>query len=208
MITFTEKAAAELSSRVRHGLERRCVRRQRRRPSANGSTRRSATLNQRAHRDDPRVRRRAAARAAGRGGLDPGFEVLDDLPAQLEFETAYDEWLTREMAADPPPAALVDALNLDLDFGLVREAAEKLHGYRDLLPLPAYGGEPADGRAGRSHRCGSGRRARPIEPAPGTGDQAHVSLLEVCRMLDDFEICGRSAGCSLRRAIATASVRY
>ncbi len=138
VITFTEKAAAELAARVRRGLER-------------------------AH-DDPAVsddeRERIAASIRGLNAahietihafaaallrerpvearLDPGFEVLADLPAQLSFESAYDDWITEQMAIEPPPPALVAALNLGLRYNLVREAAERLNDHRDALPLPPY----------------------------------------------------------------------
>ena len=65
MITFTEKAAAELSTRVRDALERRAA--------ASDGAERERVLAAGArpvplpHRDDPQLRHRAAARAAGRG---------------------------------------------------------------------------------------------------------------------------------------------
>jgi ATP-dependent helicase/nuclease subunit A len=46
---------------------------------------------------------------------------------------------------------------------------------------------------------------RGLEPLPETGDQAHASLLEVCRMLDDFETL-RDDPRALRRTVATATV--
>jgi len=204
VITFTEKAAAELSARVRQGLHAASVH------AADEASRERfeaalRALNQ-AHIET--IHAFAASLLRERpieAGLAPGFEVLTDLPAQLEFETAYDEWLTREMAADPPPAALVDALNLDLDFGLVREAAEKLHAYRDLLPLPEYGGDRADVRALVDGIAAELADVRGLAPRQGTADQAYASMLEVCRMLDDFETL-RDDPKALRRAIATAEV--
>jgi ATP-dependent helicase/nuclease subunit A len=94
VITFTEKAAAELSARVRQGLD---------------AALRDETDTATCQRLDDAIRglnhahiETIHAFAAGllrerpvEANLDPGFEVLTDLPAQLDFETAYDEWLTR-----------------------------------------------------------------------------------------------------------------
>ena len=137
VITFTEKAAAELSARVRRALER---------------ARTSATDAEEAQRLDDALRGLNAAHietihafAASllrerpvEARLDPGFEVLSELPSQLAFETAYSDWITEQMAQEPPPAALVDALNLGLEFRLVREAAERLNRHRDAMPLAPY----------------------------------------------------------------------
>jgi ATP-dependent helicase/nuclease subunit A len=141
VITFTEKAAAELASRVRRGLE---------------DAREAATAIAEVTRLDDALRGLNAAHietihafAASilrerpvEADLDPGFQVLDVLPAQLEFEHQYSEWLAAEMAAEPPPEALVEALNLGLDPKHVREAAERLHAHRDMLPLAEY--EPVE----------------------------------------------------------------
>src|SRR5205807_5045390 len=73
--------------------------------------------------------------------LDPGFQVLEGLAGDLDFEAAYSDWTAAEMNAGEPSSALVDALNLGLDPKCIREAAVALNTHRDLLPLPAY---PAD----------------------------------------------------------------
>ena len=204
VITFTEKAAAELSARVRQVLHDASVNA----ADALSRERFAAALRALNQAHIETIHAFAAGLLRERpieAGLAPGFEVLTDLPAQLEFETAYDGWLTREMAADPPPAALVDALNLDLDFGLVREAAEKLHAYRDLLPLPPFVGERADVLGLVDGIAAALADVRGLEPRPGVADQAHAGLLEVCRLLDDF-VTVRDDPPALRRAIAPADV--
>ncbi len=137
VITFTEKAAAELASRVRRGLEDAL--------SVTSDDARIARLEDAlrglnaAHIETIHAFASSLLRERPvEANLDPGFEVLDVLPAQLEFEHAYREWLTAEMAAEPPPEALVEALNLGLDPKHVREAAERLHEHRDMLPLAPY----------------------------------------------------------------------
>jgi len=133
VITFTEKAAAELAGRVRQGLEDA-------RETAGHAERERIEralrgLNQ-AHMETIHAFASSMLRERPlEAGLDPGFEVLDELPAQLAFEAAYDEWLAAELANDAPPPALFDALNLGLQPGAVRDAARALNGYREMLPL-------------------------------------------------------------------------
>ena len=131
--------------------------------------------------------------------------MLADLPAQLDFEEAYDEWLTREMAADPPPAALVEALNVGLDFALVREAASSLHLYRDLLPLPQYTSEPADVAGTLDAIIAELDAVRDLAPRKGTEDAAYGAMLEACRQFAAIAAIEDDA-VMLRRTMAGATV--
>lgn len=141
VITFTEKAAAELATRVRQGLEAAL-------PGAGGEEREriEAALRGLSHAHIETIHAFAAGLLRERpieAGVDPGFEVLDVLPAQLAFERAYDDWITAEMAQGQP-RALLDALNLGLKFERVREAAELLDHHRDALPIGDYARVPVD----------------------------------------------------------------
>jgi ATP-dependent helicase/nuclease subunit A len=202
VITFTEKAAAELAARVRQGLD--------------------AALSSSTD-DAERERLEAAVRGLNRAhietihafaagllrerpveaGLDPGFSVMDELPAQLAFEAAYGDWLNDEMSHDPPPQALIEALNLGLDFARVREAAEALHRHRDLLPLPAYPEETVDVIDLLDRINARLDRVRAFTPKPGfENDGAYEALLELFETMDEFALL-RERPESLRRAIAT-----
>ena len=88
-------------------------------------------------------------------GLDPGFEVLEDLPAQLDFEAAYDEWLTAEMAPEPPPERA--ARRAEPRVGV--QARARGRGEPERASRPAAAAE-VRGIAGgpRRHRVGDGRR--------------------------------------------------
>ncbi len=146
VITFTEKAAAELASRVRQGLESALA-------DAADPTQRGrleAALRGLNHAHIETIHAFASGLLRERpveANLDPGFEVLDDLAGQLAFEMEYREWIGAEMAADEPPDALIDALNLALPFEKVREAAEELHRHRELLPLATVEIAEVDPRA-------------------------------------------------------------
>ncbi|MCL2769984.1 MAG: UvrD-helicase domain-containing protein, partial [Solirubrobacterales bacterium] len=131
VITFTEKAAAELSSRVRDALERRaadCAGEERERLLG------AARELHLAHIET--IHSFAAALLRERpveAGIDLLFEVLDELPAELGFERAYERFQD-ELLSQPRPEL---ELALRRGFGLaeLREACEHLHTYRYLLPL-------------------------------------------------------------------------
>jgi ATP-dependent exoDNAse (exonuclease V) beta subunit len=142
VITFTEKAAAELAARLRERLED-----ERATTDAARAARIEAAIAglnvahiETIHAFAASILRERPVEAR----IDPNFTVLDTLPAQLELERAYDEWMTDEMATDPPPAALSDALDLGLEFARIREAAQLLETHRDLLPLAPYERPPVD----------------------------------------------------------------
>ena len=205
VITFTEKAAAELAARVRQELD------------AAGETSGDAAERERvkaAIRDLNRahietIHAFAASLLRERpieAGLDPGFEVLADLPAQLDFEAAYDEWLTAEMGSEPAPAALLDALNAGLDVKLVRKAAEVLNDQRDLLPLPPYVSTPLDGAAALAEIRGELAGIAGMAPLHGfEHDNAYVALNEAAALQDELALL-RDRPEALRRAIVTAEL--
>ena len=144
VITFTEKAAAELAGRVREELERA---RTDEATTTDERARLEAALRDLSRAHIETIHAFAASLLRERpieAGVDPGFGVLTDLPAQLDFEAAYEDWMTEEMAKQPPPGALLDALNLGVPYTSVREAAEALHRHRDVLPLapPAAQADP------------------------------------------------------------------
>ena len=135
VITFTEKAAAELAARVREALERG--------PETEPDAERRGRID-------------AAARALYRArietihtfaanllrerpveaGLDPGFTVMSRLEAELSFDAAYAEWLDGLMGDAHPEVER--ALNLGFGTLEIEEAARKLHARRYLLPLTPF----------------------------------------------------------------------
>ena len=143
MITFTEKAAAELSARVREALEE-------------GGRARDGARAQRSHRGGRARLYRARietihAFAADllrerpvEAGLDPGFAVMSRLEAELAFDAAYADWLDRLMSGEHPEVER--ALNLGFGTLEIEEAARTLHAHRYLLPLAAFGTPDADAR--------------------------------------------------------------
>jgi ATP-dependent helicase/nuclease subunit A len=139
VITFTEKAAAELATRVRDELERRAL-------AADGDERARLLAASRdlyrAHIETIHSFATALLRERPvEAGIDPLFEVLQGVAASLDFDTAYerfqDDLLTQELPE------LETALRRGLGLQELREACERLHEHRYLLPL-TYPDTPAD----------------------------------------------------------------
>ena len=205
VITFTEKAAAELASRVRRGLEERM------RDPASGAAERgrlSAAIRGLNHAHIETIHAFAASLLKERpveAQLDPGFEVLDELPAQLAFRAAWDEWITAEMAADEPPAALLNALDLGLDFKYVREAADRLNRHRHALPLRAYPAPHVDTDALLSTLRAAADALRAMNPRMrDPEDKAYAAIPHVIDICDG--LWSLREGGSLQHAIAAASL--
>jgi ATP-dependent helicase/nuclease subunit A len=132
VITFTEAAAAELAGRVRQELEDALVR-----ASDESERVRIHHALQGLHRAHIET---IHAFAAGllrerpvEAGLDPGFEVLDDLAGQLSFDTAYEDWLNAMFAEER--AEVVRAIRRGFDLPQIAQLVRQLHRYRSLLPL-------------------------------------------------------------------------
>ncbi len=139
VITFTEKAAAELAARVRDGLEQALAEAER----AGEETRKLQEAILGLHRARIETIHAFAANILRErpveARLDPGFEVLDSLAARLHFDEAYEQWIHELYGAESGEGEpLRRALNRGFDLKQVREAAEIVHRYRDVLPLAPF----------------------------------------------------------------------
>ena len=135
VITFTEKAAAELSSRVRERLERAIA------DEKNPARREQLTDAVRAlyrsrietiHAFAANVLRERPVEA----GLDPEYTVLSGLEGDLLFDERYTAWLDELMSEGRPEVER--ALNLGMTLDDFRAAAETLQRFRYLLPLKPF----------------------------------------------------------------------
>jgi ATP-dependent helicase/nuclease subunit A len=132
VITFTEAAAAELAARVRQDLEQALA-------SASDDVERErihAALQglHRAHVET--IHAFAAGLLRERpveAGLDPSFEVLDELAAQLSFDDAYSVWLAELL--DGPQPEVVTAIARGFQLAQLRTLVEVVDQHRSLLPL-------------------------------------------------------------------------
>jgi ATP-dependent helicase/nuclease subunit A len=141
VITFTEKAAAELSARLRFELE---------------------FAVEAAVGDDERARLETALLALHRArvqtihafagdllrerpveaGIDPRFTVLEDLAASLDFDAAYRSWLDELLASSRQEVEV--AMRRGFELRHLRQVAEIVHQHRHVLPLAASAPEVPD----------------------------------------------------------------
>jgi len=163
VMTFTEKAAAELAARVRQGLEEALAAAE---PDSEEAGRVRLALQglyrariETIHAFATNVLRERPVEAR----LDPGFDVLDELTSELAFDEVYEEWLTDTLEGDDD--TLTRALNRGFDLDEMRAAAEALHSYRYVLPLAEL--RPARPRlSGFVERLSAAaRRLGELEPA-------------------------------------------
>ena len=163
-ITFTEKAAGELRARIRTALSKA-----RGRASDAAEQRRlDDALRQVDAAHIETIHAFASSLLKERpfdAGIDPGFEILDALGADLDFTDAWHGWLWRE--EDPRAQAAIErALRFDMPLDRLREAAQQLSRNRDLDPP---------------------RRS----PAPPDPHETHAEWLQTAEQLrDDYEQLG------------------
>jgi ATP-dependent helicase/nuclease subunit A len=174
VMTFTEAAAAELSARVRQELEEAL------------DTATDETEQQRVHTALTGLHRAhvetihafAAALLRERpveAGLDPSFEVLDELNAGLGFDTAYQDWLQGVLSEEGDE--IVTAIRRGFDLPQIRKLVETVHAHRSLLPL-APEPAPANGVAAFvAEILAAAEECRRLLPYAGT-DEVGISDME------------------------------
>ncbi|GIW07021.1 MAG: DNA helicase [Dehalococcoidia bacterium] len=138
VITFTEKAAAELASRVREGLEAaaRCA-------SAEEASRLTAAIDGLARARIETIHafcRHLLTERPVEAGLDPAFRALNDLEQRIAFDAAYSAWARERLDSDDP--VLRRAFNRGLDSSHLRKVVEEVHRFRALMPFERYDPEP------------------------------------------------------------------
>ena len=146
VITFTEKAAAELSTRVRDALERRAS-------EADGEERErllaaARDLYRCAHRDDPQLRdRRCCASGQSRPGIDPLFEVRRGPRRRPRRSTPPTSAFQDELlSATEPRRSTGRCAAVSVSRSCARRAS-MLNQYRYLLPLAHPRLDAGDGLA-------------------------------------------------------------
>ena len=165
VITFTEKAAAELATRVRDRLEDEAA-------QASGAVRdrleAAARDLYRAHIETIHSFATALLRERPvEAELDPLFEVLEGLADSLDFDGAYERFQD-ELLAQPLPE-LERALRRGLGLRELREACQRLNEHRYLLelrpPAPLPDDVPRHSRRAARDRRRAERAAGPAQPA-------------------------------------------
>ena len=184
-ITFTEAAAAELRERVREALGAAAT------SGEPGADRCADAL---AHFDDTTIStlhafaQRVLAEFPVEAGLPPGFEVLDDIQASIDFAERWARFLDR-LYADPAAERALTVLGaLGFRMDRLEALAQLIHDDWDRLvdqSLPAAravpAGRPRAGARRARHRARvrtrvSGRRRQPA-PAPAGSRRASATAL-------------------------------
>jgi len=158
VMTFTEAAAAELAARLREGLEEAL----RESTDAEHTDRLQSALAGLHRARIETIHAFAANLLRERpveAGLDPQFEVLDDLGARLAFDRSYETWLAELFAEDRPEIST--ALHRGMEVKQLRALAEQLHAHRYVLPLHPIA--PPSGNAVEGLIGWLDREARTIE---------------------------------------------
>jgi ATP-dependent helicase/nuclease subunit A len=128
-ITFTEAAAGELRDRVRRRLEEIAV-------EENSEVCRKAVEEidkasiQTLHSFAGSLLRECPLEA----GLPPGFEVVEEIEAWIDFEERWQKWLDVTMNSESEGEILIKALRLGLNLEKLKSAAVEFHKNYDLLP--------------------------------------------------------------------------
>jgi ATP-dependent helicase/nuclease subunit A len=144
VITFTEKAAAELAARVRDGLEKA----QRECPEDDVTQREALTEAllglhrariETIHAFAANILRERPIEAK----LDPNFDVQEGIAAGLAFEGAYSEWIETLFGSESVEGeTLRRLLNRGFDTKQVRATVDALHDHRYALPLERFPAVP------------------------------------------------------------------
>ena len=141
VITFTEAAAAELSSRVRERLESALA--AERDPTYRESLHAALTGLYRAHIETIHAFATTLLRERPvEAELDPGFSVADGLAAQLAFDAAYADFQTALLDGSVPEAGV--ALSRGFGVAQIRSLVDVINRHRALLPLRLEPVRPAD----------------------------------------------------------------
>ncbi|MFW6108203.1 MAG: UvrD-helicase domain-containing protein [bacterium] len=143
-ITFTEKAAGELKVRLREELEKAIAAS----PSAEVAARYARALDDLGHAPIGTIHSFCASLLRERpveAGVDPQFQVADELACSLLRERVWEAWLEEELAAGDPALlrAVAHGIRLEDPDGGLYWLAGRLLRVRDLLeglpPRPAGG---------------------------------------------------------------------
>lgn len=183
VITFTEAAAAELAARVRQKLETALD------DAADEDQRTrihtALTGLHRAHVETIHAFASSLLRERPvEAGLDPGFEVLDTLPAQLAFDAAYDAWLHELLSSEWPE--VVAAVRRGFDLKQIRRLVETLHAHRSLLPLTPEIAPPGSPAFIEEMRAAA-NECRRLRPYAGTDEIGIADMEAIIEYADALE---------------------
>ena len=183
VITFTEKAAGELSARVRFALEQELDAAAResdehaRLATALAGLYRARIQTIHAFASDLLRERPVEAR------LDPQFETMDDVTSDVRFEQAYRRWLDEQLATRNLP--IERALRRGFYLDRLRQLVEAVNRNREALPLAPLATHPPDVAVFRALVSGWAARLTELEPRCTEQTDGAFELLGPLRVFCD-----------------------
>jgi ATP-dependent exoDNAse (exonuclease V) beta subunit len=179
VITFTEKAAAELASRVREGLEAAM-----RGAPAEEAARLAAAIDGLARARIETIHafcRHLLAERPVEARLDPAFQLLNDFEERLAFDAAYAAWARQQFDGDDP--VLRRAFNRGLEVADLRFVVEQVHRFRALIPFERPEAEPAAVGAFLDTLAEAVARLEALAPACVSATDRGLAQIEAVRRL-------------------------
>ena len=181
VITFTEKAAAELSARLRFALE----------VAADDAVDEHERVRlETALLGLYRARVQTIHAFAGdllrerpvEAGIDPQFGVLEELASSLDFDAVYRAWLDDLLASSREEVEV--AMRRGFELRHLRQVAEIVHQHRDVLPLAPLTPAAPDVAGYRAWAAGARQVLEECEPTcVDHNDNAYPWLAQVVDFL-------------------------
>ena len=189
-VTFTEKAAAELKLRIREKLEKQRI-------EAAGENSHQTRLLGRAlekldqapistiHGFASSILRERPVEA----GVDPRFEVLDNLTQEFFFEHEWQDWINANL--EKHREIFQRAISLGLRIQDIHALAENLYRNRDILPSLSFEAPPVD-LPPFLDRLGADLRelAEILPSCLETRDKGYQRIRAMQRSLESFQALG------------------
>ena len=133
-ITFTEAAASELRERIREKLEKAAVDPDRDPEERQRCESAVHDLDQAAIQTLHSFAGSLLREHPLEAGLPPGFDIRDEIEADIAFDRRWSEWLDETLDDPEAQEALRPALKTGMTLGHLREIADKFRVNYDLLP--------------------------------------------------------------------------
>ena len=201
-ITFTEKAAAELKTRLREGIDEALAASgddaERARLAAAGADLERAPIST-IHSFATGLLKERPFEA----GLDPQFEVAAEIAGERLLDDTWERWLDARMAAGDP--AFVRALALGVELGGVRTTARRMVAERDLAAQP----QPRQPFSVEGMRDRIGQAIETLRPLKEScRNHADVAFQSIVKLEAFHERARRSSGAGLEAWLRGLRVTY
>ena len=186
-VTFTEKAAAELKLRIREKLEKQRI------EAAGQSSDETQRLGRALEKLDQAPISTIHGFASSilrerpvEAGVDPRFEVLDNLTQEFFFEHEWQDWINTNL--EKHRKIFQRAISLGLRIQDIRTLAENFYRNRDILPALSFEAVPVELAGFFDRLRGSLRELTRLLPfCVATEDKGYQRIQAMLRSIESFE---------------------